>query len=94
MLWVLFAPILRSTDAAYSHRFVSVENRTCRANDERNKEYSVHLVGPELNIYNCTTLNTPFSIFNNPVPLINRQRSVTNAVLVSIGPTNGFPKTL
>jgi hypothetical protein len=23
---------------------------TCSANDERNKEYSVHLVGPELNI--------------------------------------------
>jgi hypothetical protein len=36
--------------------FVSVENRGfsikwCGANDERNKEYSVHLVGPELNIY-------------------------------------------
>jgi hypothetical protein len=23
----------------------------CRANEERNEEYSVHLVGPELNIY-------------------------------------------
>jgi hypothetical protein len=26
-------------------------SETCRANDERNKEYSVHLVGPELNVY-------------------------------------------
>jgi hypothetical protein len=30
---------------------VQIAPETCRANDERNKEYSVHLVGPELNIY-------------------------------------------
>jgi hypothetical protein len=29
---------------------------TCRANDERNKEYSVHIFGPELNIYNTGIL--------------------------------------
>jgi hypothetical protein len=30
---------------------VQIALETCRANDERNKEYAVHLVGPELNIY-------------------------------------------
>jgi hypothetical protein len=30
---------------------MQIAPETCRANDERNKEYSVHLVGPELNIY-------------------------------------------
>jgi hypothetical protein len=35
----------------YSWWWVQIEPETCRANDERNKEYSVHLVGPELNIY-------------------------------------------
>jgi len=32
--------------------------------------------------------------FNNPVPLINRHRSLTEAVLISFGSTSGFPKTL
>ena len=32
--------------------------------------------------------------FNNPLPLIKRHRSLTEAVLISFGPTNGFPKTL
>jgi hypothetical protein len=31
--------------------WVQIAPETCTANDERNKEYSVHLVGPELNIY-------------------------------------------
>jgi hypothetical protein len=30
---------------------VQITPETCRANDERNKEYSLHLFGPELNIY-------------------------------------------
>jgi hypothetical protein len=30
---------------------MQITPETCRANDERNKEYSVHLVGPKLNIY-------------------------------------------
>jgi hypothetical protein len=30
---------------------VQIAPETCRPNDERNKEYSVHLVGLELNIY-------------------------------------------
>jgi hypothetical protein len=84
MFRVLSAPIIRSTIAAYSHRFLwfcvllywsrywfgtplhlsmvsfrlvwegfarQIVPETCRANDERNKEYSVHLVGTELNIY-------------------------------------------
>jgi hypothetical protein len=34
---------------------VQITPETCRANDERNKEYSVHLVGPELNIYISST---------------------------------------
>jgi len=32
--------------------------------------------------------------FNNPVPLIMRQRSLTETVLTSLGSTNSFPKTL
>ena len=32
--------------------------------------------------------------FNNPVPLIKRQRSLTEAVLMSFGSTVSFPKTL
>jgi hypothetical protein len=36
---------------------------TCRANDERNKEYSVHLVGPELNIYVTKMYGTTNIIF-------------------------------
>ena len=31
---------------------------------------------------------------NNPVPLIKRHRSLTEAVLISFGSTSGFPKTL
>jgi hypothetical protein len=31
--------------------WVQIAPETRRANDERNEEYSVHLVGPELNIY-------------------------------------------
>jgi hypothetical protein len=49
MFRVLFAPIIRSTTAAYSLWLYAPE--TCRANDERNNEYSIHLVGSELNIY-------------------------------------------
>jgi hypothetical protein len=30
---------------------VQIAHETCRANDEINEEYSIHLVGPELNIY-------------------------------------------
>jgi hypothetical protein len=30
---------------------VQIAPETCRAKDERNKEYSVHVAGPELNIY-------------------------------------------
>jgi hypothetical protein len=32
--------------------------------------------------------------FNSPVPLIKRQRSLTEAVLISFGSANSFPKTL
>jgi hypothetical protein len=32
-------------------RLLKTSTHTCRANDEGNKEYSVHLVGPELNIH-------------------------------------------
>jgi hypothetical protein len=32
--------------------------------------------------------------FSSPVPRINRQRSLTEAVLISFGSTNRFPKTL
>jgi hypothetical protein len=32
--------------------------------------------------------------FNNPVPLIKRQRSLTEAVLMSFGSAVSFPKTL
>jgi hypothetical protein len=30
---------------------VQIAPEACRANDERNKEYSAHLVGPKLNMY-------------------------------------------
>jgi hypothetical protein len=36
----------------------NIAPETCRANDERNKEYSVHLVGPELNIPRYTEPQT------------------------------------
>jgi hypothetical protein len=32
--------------------------------------------------------------FSSPVPLIKRQRFLTEAVLISFGSTNGYPKTL
>jgi hypothetical protein len=32
--------------------------------------------------------------FNSPVPLIKRQRSYTEPVLISFGSTSEFPKTL
>jgi hypothetical protein len=31
--------------------------------------------------------------FSNPVPLIKRQRSLTEAMLISFGSANSFPKT-
>jgi hypothetical protein len=45
--------------------WVQIAPETCRANDERNKEYSVHLVGPELNILVYKT----HVMFNNFFPL-------------------------
>jgi hypothetical protein len=44
---------------------VQIAAETCRANDERNKEYSVHLVGPELNI-RTPWLADPSPPFYNP----------------------------
>jgi hypothetical protein len=32
--------------------------------------------------------------FSSPVPLTERQRSLTEVVLISFGSTSGFPKTL
>jgi hypothetical protein len=74
MFWVLFAAIIRSTAArttigcvwflmcysigagtGFGHPYTQARSR---ANDERNKEYSVHLVGPELNIYDTKTHGT------------------------------------
>jgi hypothetical protein len=37
---------------------VQTAPETCGANNERNKKYSVHLVGPELNIYITKTYGT------------------------------------
>jgi hypothetical protein len=43
---------------------VQIAPETCRANDERNKECSVHLVGPELNIYVTKMYGTTNIKFN------------------------------
>jgi hypothetical protein len=45
--------------------WVQITPETCRAKDERNKEYSVHLVGPQLNIYgnvNSKSINLALSL--------------------------------
>ena len=42
----------------------------------------------------CTTLNTIQYRFNNPMPCMRRQRSVTKAVLVSLGSAVSLTKTL
>ena len=41
----------------------------------------------------CATLNFHQHRFSIPVSLIKRQRSLSEAVLISFGSTNGFPKT-
>jgi hypothetical protein len=87
MCRVLFALIIWSTTAAYSHRFcvvwcviawsrywfgtalhlstvsyaavvllmMQIAPETYRANDERNKQYRVHLVGLELSLWHTQT---------------------------------------
>ena len=40
----------------------------------------------------CATVNFHQHIFSIPVSLIKRQRSLSEAVLISFGSTNGFPK--
>jgi hypothetical protein len=71
MFRVLFAPIIRSTTAAYCHGFCMVWcvilleqvlvwdtfTLELQTNDERSKGYSVHLVGPELNIYEHSSVS-------------------------------------
>jgi hypothetical protein len=42
----------------------------------------------------CAALNFEQHRFIIPVSLIKRQRSLTEAVLISFGSTNGFPKIL
>jgi hypothetical protein len=47
-----YAYVLRTSILTVNLMFVvQIAPETCRANDERNKEYTVHLFGPELNIY-------------------------------------------
>jgi hypothetical protein len=57
---------------------VQIALETCRDNDERNKEYSVHLVGPELNIYitkmyGTTNIRFTGTVLQNPPPMFGTQ---------------------
>jgi len=48
---------------------------------------------PQPEVY-CATLNILHHRFSSPVSLIKRQRSLTEAVLISFGFTNSSPKTM
>jgi len=73
----------------------------CLYNGALSSSFSSSSLGPVSLCPGCTSAlcllcNPKYSNqykFNNPVPLIKRHRSLTEAVLISFGSTSGFPET-